>query len=247
VVQFGSFHASVDYYHVALGGAIVRPAIQQVIDLCRDGVVLQCQNITFDSSVAGGISQVVARSTNLNTTTVSGFDFEMAYHAARPFGLAGNLTMRALANYGLHNKTFTPLNGLTEEDINILNGQPKFSYNLNLGYEVNRLDFNLQLRGFTARRGNPVIYNADGTLSSNTILGPEDAGYVVTNNNTININHYPGQLIVSPSVTFRLSDKVSMFLNVDNLLNAGPPPLAISNVYDLVGRRYRFGIRFRGF
>ena len=253
VYQSGGFHASVDYYRIILEGLIARPSQQQVVDLCRDGVVAQCKNITFDSTVAGGISNIVAHSMNLNTTTNAGLDFEIAYRARTPLGLPGDINLHALLNYGLVNKTYTPLNGLTENDLNSLStsanvlAPPKVAYNIDLGYKTDRLDFNINARGFLSRRGNPLIYNPNGSLSSNTVLGPEDAGYVASNNNTVNVNRFPGQLLINPGIAYKVTKNLTVFANIDNLFNSGPPAYSNAYVYDLLGRRYRFGVRFSGF
>ena len=193
--------------------------------------------------MTGGIRLVENRAANLNTVTVSGYDFETAYRTAMPFGLNGNLTLRALVNYAPHNNTYNPLTRLTTENSNILNAQPKLGYNLGVGYDNDRIDFNLQFRGFGKRRGNPLIYNADGSLNASTILGPEDAGYVVTANNTINQNRFAAQVVVNTSLNVKINDKLSVFGNIDNLLDVEPPALTTSNVYDLIGRRYRVGVR----
>jgi outer membrane receptor protein involved in Fe transport len=45
-------------------------------------------------------------------------------------------------------------------------------------------------------------------------------------------------------VTFKVNENISAFLNIDNLLDKQPPELATAAVvYDMIGRRYRFGVR----
>jgi iron complex outermembrane recepter protein len=240
VFQRGGFVASLDYYNVELDGAIVRPSNQAVVDMCRDGNQFMCEKILFDSTVPGGIRILEANNLNLNTLTVSGWDFETAYQRPMPFGISGNLTVRALLNYAPENTTYEPLTRVTTENANTLGAQPEFAGLIAVGWEGNRVDVNVQFRGFGERRGNPIL---DG--SPNTVLGPEDAGYNPANNNTVNKNRFAGRVYVNPSLEVRVNDNISVFANIDNLFDEQPTGLTTNSAYDLIGRRYRLGMRAR--
>jgi outer membrane receptor protein involved in Fe transport len=213
--------------------------MQAVVDLCRDGIVAQCQNIIFDSTVPGGISLLETKSANLNRVTIHGYDLEVAYRRPMLFGIGGNLSLRTLINYAPENKTFDPLTGITTERAGSLTA-PKLAATVTLGWNNERVNANVQFRGFGERRGNALLFN-----SPNTVLGPEDAGYNVANGNTVNRNRYAGRIYVNPSVDVKINDAISAFANVDNLFDAGPPPLTANNLYDLIGRRFRVGVRAR--
>jgi outer membrane receptor protein involved in Fe transport len=242
----------VDYYQIYLTDAIAAPNAQQTMDLCQQGDKTYCQFITFDANAPAGQNSILLLEPlllNLNKIAIQGYDFEIGYRGH--FG-PGAFTARALINYEPHVQLLNAYLGQTTEAANVLaqqggqqgaGGQPKLAYNLLFGYEVGKVDAAVQIRGFGQRRGNPIIYNPNGSVNASTILGPEDAGYNAANANTINKNRWPGQFTVNPSVTYRFTDKVSAFLNIDNLFNVGPPALSTSGIYDLIGRRYRLGVR----
>jgi hypothetical protein len=247
----GGFNASVDYYQIYLTDAIAAPGAQQTIDLCAQGDRTYCNFITFDASVPqqGGIGLLEPLLLNLNKIAIQGYDFEVGYR--RSIG-SGNFSVRALVNYEPHVQLLNAYLGQTTEAANVLGqiggqqgagGQPKVAYNISLGYELGRVEAIVQIRGFGQRRGNPIIYNADGSINASTVLGPEDPGYNPANANTISQNRWPAQYTVNPSVTYKINDKVSAFVNIDNLFDVGPPPLTVNSIYDLIGRRYRAGVR----
>jgi outer membrane receptor protein involved in Fe transport len=240
VIQSGGLSSSLDYYHIRIKGLVTNPGFQQVLDSCRDGDTRFCNEITFDPTAANGIGLLRPLTANLDTVTVEGYDAEVGYRAA---ALGGHFQVRALVNYQPHNRNYGVFTHLTTENANVLGNQPKVGYNFSVGFDKGPLTLDVQVRGFTARTGNAVIYNPDGSINSSTVLGPEDAGYLVTNANTTNKNRWSGQFTVNPSASFKVKEHVSVFANVDNLFNVGPPTLSTNNTYDLIGRRFRAGVR----
>jgi outer membrane receptor for ferrienterochelin and colicin len=257
----GGFQTSVDYYYINMTDVIANGNAQTAIDNCVAGDAKYCSYITFitNANVASGIQIIGAPNENQNRLVVSGYDFELGYNLQ--IG-PGRFSARSLINYQPQNKQVTLSNGQTTERANTLGSQPKLGYNLSFGYDVGRLNANLQVRGFGKRRGNNIIYNPDGSINANTILGPEDgdaytarvasaaaaggaaAGTVAASTNTINKNRWPAQYFINGGLSFDVNDKVTAYLNVDNLLNKQPPELATSAaLYDFVGRRYRMGAR----
>ncbi len=260
VFTMGGFNASVDYYKINVTDAIAGPTNQQTINQCAAGDRTYCNFITFGTgpSSAGGIERLEPLLLNLNKQVVEGYDFEVAYRM--PLG-AGNFNIRGLLNYQPHNYSINTFLNLKTENANIIGGSPEVAYNVSVGYDVGRWNTIVQIRGFTERRGNAIVYRADGSIDSSTILGPEDgaaynarvaaapaagaaaAGTVAASTNTISKNRYPGQYTINPSVSFKVNDNITVFGNVDNLLDVEPPELTFSSIYDLVGRRYRLGVR----
>jgi outer membrane receptor protein involved in Fe transport len=246
VFQAGGLSASVDYYKIKINGVIAAPGNQQIIDNCAAGDTVSCHMITFNNNPATGyIALIAPTQSNLNYMEVSGYDFEVGY---RESVLGGHFNVRGLVNYQPHSFTINASTQQKTESANALNGQPKLAYNLSFGFDKDRWATNVQIRGFTQRLGNPVVYNPDGSINATTIFGPEDAGYAARFNpavadNTITRNRWPGQFTVNPSVSFKVTDNVSLFANIDNLFNVGPPALSTSNAYDLIGRRFRLGAR----
>jgi outer membrane receptor protein involved in Fe transport len=247
VVRTGGFSSSVDYYQIRINGIIATANNQQVIDLCRDGDARACQMITFNDVAlgTGGIGLIAPTAQNLNLQTIQGYDAEVGYRLPL---MGGNFSVRALVNYQPRNRSYNVLTKLTTEAANVLGNQPLVGYNLSFGFDKGKLGLDLQVRGFTGRRGNALIYNTDGSLSTTTVLGPEDEGYAARlnpaiNDATTNKNRFGGQYTINPSVSYKFTDHISAFANVDNLLDVDPPALTTNNAYDLIGRRYRAGVR----
>ena len=241
VFTLGGFQSSADYYYINLTNQIAGPGAQQSIDFCIAGDRTYCDFITFNSAVAGGIQLLNPLQLNLNRTAVKGMDFEVGYRMRLG---SGNFSVRALANYQPHNEAINRFTGQTTDSANTLGSQPKLAYNLSLGYDVGRWGTNVQIRGFSQRRGNNIVYNPDGSVTTSTVLGPEDAGYVAGSTNSTSKNRWPGQYFVNPSASYKVTDKITAFLNIDNVFDREPPALATNaNVYDFLGRRYRLGVR----
>ena len=250
----GGFDASLDYYKIVVKGVINTPNSQGVIDGCAAGDPRLCQMITFDSNAAnlnsnGGLALVAPTALNLITQSLLGYDFEMGY---RMQALGGNFSVRGLLNYQPRNRSLNPIFNVTTDNANVLNNQPRVGYNLSLGFQKGKWNTDVQIRGFTGRRGNAVLYNADGSVAisptiSNTslytVLGPEDQGYVASNAGTVSKNRFAGQYLVNPTVNYEVTEKIGVFLAVDNLFDVDPAALSTSPAYDLIGRRYRAGVR----
>ncbi len=260
----GGFNASTDYYYINITDVIAGPGSQFGIDNCVAGDQKYCNYITFGNTQPSGLALIGVPSQNLNRQVVKGLDFELAY--GHQVG-AGRLSVRSLVNFQPHNEQVNFLTGQTTDNANTLGSQPRVSYNLNFRYDVGRWNSSLQVRGFGARRGNGITYDARGNITANTTLGPEDgadyaarvaaatavvvggvtvaqAGTVAASTSTTSKNRWPAANFVNGQVSFAATSKVQVYFNVDNLLNKQPPELSTSaSVYDFVGRRYRFGAR----
>jgi outer membrane receptor protein involved in Fe transport len=250
----GGFDTSLDYYQITIKGLINTPGAQQVIDGCAAGDARLCQMVTFDSAAAnltvnGGLALVAPTALNLITQTVQGYDFEMGYRMPM---LGGNFSVRGLVNYQPRNRSFNPIFNVTTEAANVIGNQPLVGYNLSVGFQKGKWNTDVQIRGFTGRRGNSILYNPDGSVAisatvSNTalytVLGPEDQGYVAGNAGTVSKNRFAGQYLVNPTVNYKITDKIGAFLAIDNLFDVDPAALSTNAAYDLIGRRYRLGVR----
>ena len=240
VFSWKGFDASIDYYKIEMTDQIAGPGAQVAIDQCVAGDRTYCNFITFDQTTPGGIARLEPLTLNLNKAELNGVDYEVGYRGRLG---PGAFSVRALVNYQPHNYSINKFTGQKTETANTIAGQPKLAYNLSATYIVDRFNFNVQVRGFAERIGNNIIYNADGTVAATSVLGPEDAGYTAARANTISKNRYPGQYFVNPSVSYKVNDKITAFVNIDNVFDKSPPPLTTSAIYDLIGRRYRFGLR----
>jgi iron complex outermembrane receptor protein len=69
---------------------------------------------------------------------------------------------------------------------------------------------------------------------------------------TIYDNHQPGATYLDFGASYKLSEKLTAYFKVDNLLNRDPVPSPQTNVtygvnpvlYDVLGRQYRGGLRY---
>ncbi len=105
------FSASVDYWQIAVKGAIETIQSQQIFDLCYEGLKQFCSFITPNPSTltAAPASYVITNSpVNLAAQNASGIDFEANYRFDLGdiiSGLPGHLDLRYLGTHYIHNVT----------------------------------------------------------------------------------------------------------------------------------------------
>ena len=98
---------------------------------------------------------------------------------------------------------------------------------------------------------------SDGVYSTAYIECTSGCPTSTASNQTIEDNHVPGAIYFDANVNYKLANRTDVFLSVDNLLNKDPAqvaygtsvggaPLSVNGaLYDLLGRTYRIGVRFR--
>ncbi|WP_158298530.1 MULTISPECIES: TonB-dependent receptor domain-containing protein [unclassified Sphingobium] len=225
---------SVDYYDIDIDGVINTSVAQVVLDSCVAGDASRCAFIT--RPVADGpITEMVTPYLNLNRFQTSGVDIELSYRM--PLG-AGNLSTRLLATYvwdyrltdttgaiDRSGQNGTPVNGGTV-------GMVDLTMNATIAYDTDDFGVNLQAR-----------YINDGKIDTAAVPGTATS---------LNINRIPSRIYFNLGgklVLTRSEDndrKVELFGTIDNLLDTDPPfPSFDGTYYDLVGRAYRLGVRFR--
>jgi outer membrane receptor protein involved in Fe transport len=241
------FAASVDYYDIHINDAISSVDAQTEIDQCAAGNTVFCSRVTRDA--LGTISSVTTSPINFATQIAKGIDFETSYR--RPV-LTGNLNLRLLATHYLKNyfnngispaKDTVGTNGFNTF---LKNSLPRWRYLATLGWDKNPVALTLTARGFSAGVQNTSYIQCGSACPTSTAT-----------NQTINDNHLPGAIYFDANITVKLPHQIETFLAIDNILNKDPaqvaygPGLAVAPLstnpvlYDVIGRSFRLGVRFR--
>jgi outer membrane receptor protein involved in Fe transport len=233
---FHQFSGSFDYYKIKLKDAITTLASQDLVDRCFRGEATLCQYITRNP--AGVITQLITQPINLATLNTSGFDVEATFR--QPLGdifdgMGGTVTLRAL---GSHIAKRTTINGgvRTEAAGQNTADAPKWRWFATLGYDDARVSGLFTLR----------------TISKGVYDNAWTSGVDIDN------NRIKGAAYVDFAAVYHFKPagrgQMEAFFKVENLLDKDPPVVAQVGtsglqtnpiLYDVVGRAYRVGLRFR--
>jgi len=232
-----NFTASVDWYSITLKGAISTTSAENELAYCYAGRQVYCPLIHRNSS--GVITQIFSSPANTDLETTSGLDVEIAYSHDLWDGL---LDLRALANYT--DQSTTNQNGIIIDNAGSLNpdiggdGQPKFKGTVTASYSKGPYSLTAQTRLIGTGHLNNRYTSAD--VADNSVP-------------------FVGYLDLRGSYTLDSSIGGEFYFAVDNVLNTPPPNImepysapsvylylgAPGNIYDLLGRQYRTGVRVR--
>ncbi|WP_017672288.1 TonB-dependent receptor [Blastomonas sp. AAP53] len=242
------FAASIDYFDISLSDAIANITAQTTANLCfEQNVQEQCAQIAFASP--NDISTITLVPFNFASIKTRGIDFEASYR--RPVG-PGNLTLRAVVSHYIDNITDNGINAPV--DLAGQNGgggdaTPSWNYRLSANYDAESWSLNVVGRGFSG-----------GVYSNNFIECQTTCPLSTPDFRTINENDIAGQWYLDMSLTKRFeiaTKKAEVFLYVRNVLNTDPVlvgngptgnntpayPQTNRNLYDVLGRVFRLGVR----
>ena len=246
------FALSVDYYDITLKGAIASLNAQTLIDRCYlQNIAESC---AFISTTGGrgvttpglAVTSIEIKPTNFVSIKTRGIDFEASYR--RPM-FGGNVTLRALASRALELTTENGVTLATDAAGENTGSLPDWTYRLSAGYDNNSIAFQLIGRGVSG-----------GVYNNNYVVCSTDCPVSTADNRTINRNKIPGAFYLdfNTSYSFEASDaKMQVFLSIRNLLNTDPVnvgngptgnntpayPQTNRNLYDVLGRVFRMGVR----
>lgn len=239
--------ASVDYYNIDIQNAISTVNAVAVVDQCFQGNMVFCSQIARNG--AGAITTVGVLPVNVAKQVSRGLDFEASY--SRPL-LSGELSLRFLATRFLKSYSNdgitapTDLVGTNGTMGSLRTSLPKWRYTASIGYDRDPVSFVLTARGFSAGEINTSYVQCSANCPASTAA-----------NMTINDNHMPGAIYFDANVSVKISPRIEAFLAVDNIANKDPyqmpygpaigaNPISINPIlYDVLGRNFRTGIRFK--
>jgi outer membrane receptor protein involved in Fe transport len=228
---------SVDYYQINISKAISTLTAQQELNFCANGSQQQCAFITRNPN--GTLSRVALPFFNAAARQTKGVDFETSYSTPLSdvaFGYDGSLTFRGLVNYT--SQFTTQIQGAAPVqlagDIGV-NSTPKWTGVFSAILNVDRFSWFLQERWIGGGKFDNTNNNGQG-------LYPNHVGDVFYTDSTIAYDLLPDR-------------GLSAFFSITNLFDRDPPPTpsfliagsSYSNrtLYDLIGRQYTLGLRYR--
>jgi len=256
------FSAAVDYYSIDIKGAIQQVNAQTTLDLCFIGQTALCQNIqrgpATATNPAGTIILVTSRPTNYAFNLTRGLDFEASYTVNLDEWVdswSGSFMLRGLAAHVIESTSDDGLNPPLDTAGNNSNtnpGPPYWKFFLSATYALDPVTVGLTARGVSSGHYGP-LYVRQACTSGCPVSTPFQR--------TIDFNHIEGQWLYDVNVNFKFLHKedsmvdADAFLVVSNILNSDPPVVATSSpeywhrtnslLYDVLGRSFRAGIRFR--
>jgi outer membrane receptor protein involved in Fe transport len=236
---------SADYFDIkiddTIGGA---GGAQNIINRCFDGNQDMCALVTFAPDRSA--TEIASVSLNLQWQKLRGFDVETAYTLPlSQFGdFAGTLNFRLLATRILESAS-SVFDVVTENTGATGGGGPaKLVSTLFVGYANGPFQGNIQAR-----------YIGKGTMNANWYdpSDPEYADLLARNSNdTVDDNHVASFTTFTANASYRFGrdDRYQLFGQITNLFDKSPPSVPSTSApssatwFDLVGRRYRMGVRF---
>jgi outer membrane receptor protein involved in Fe transport len=246
------FAASVDYFDIDLSGAISTITAQTITTLCIEQNRQDlCEFITFNGppGATSPITGIRLVPFNFAALKVRGIDFEASYRT--DIG-PGRLTLRGLVSHYIDNIVDNGIDvarDLAGQNAGGGEATPSWNYRLTANYDTEKWGFNLTGRGISG-----------GVYDNNFIECQTTCPVSTPQNRTINNNRISGQWYVDASITHRFTawkTKAELFLYVRNLLNSDPVlvgngptgnntpayPQTNRNLYDVLGRTFRLGVR----
>lgn len=233
------FSASFDYYKIKMRDVVSSLGAAQIVDYCYRNILPQTCG-TYNLNNQNGPNYINVQSFNLASIKTSGFDIEASYRWQRPLGLDGSLTFRALATHIREYLTDTGLPGTIPTDSAGVNtgATPHWKWLAIQSYENERFTLTLQERWFSnGNYGNQYVVCAPGSCPVSTANAP-----------TIDKNFMPGAFYVDVGGSYNIREGVVGYVKVDNLFDRDPaksPSYANPALYDIIGRTYRAGVRFK--
>lgn len=233
----------VDYFNIKIANAISAPPRQFILDQCyNQGNPIYCAFIQRRATAtavnsAGTLEFVNAGSVNAGRLATSGLDVTLTQRVPLDgVGIGGAINVRVAYTH-VFDGYVIPLPGASRDNFAGEIGAAKDRFTANLGYTNEH--FNLNFTGTYFGRSN----EDDQTLSGFD-LAP----------GAISV---PAKFYLDSQMSFKASDQYEFYIGADNLLDTKAPNiLSLSpynttgtdtnaGVYDVFGRRYYAGVRFR--
>lgn len=250
---FRNLKLSADYYNIRITDAITSTSVQGVVNSCFVGGTFSgnsfCSLITFanNNTATGQITGVRGGTANVAEFKTRGIDFQASLNQPlEDIGLAGMLSVNLMSTHVMSFKSTIDVSTLFPNGIERAGqtgagfggpaGLPSWLTNLMVDYEIGGFGLNTNLRFISASKQNAGFF------------GPDEAGYNTALTTSVNDNRIPAVTYVDLGLrySFGPDKRYQVFFNIDNLFDRDPPPPAEGTAYyDLAGRTFKGGIRFR--
>lgn len=233
----------VDYFNIKIKDAISPPPRQFVLDQCyNQGNPFYCQFIVRRADAtpvnnAGTLEFVNVTDANAGRLATSGLDVTLTQKLPLDgVGLSGALNLRVAYTH-LFDGYVIPLAGADRDNFAGEIGAAKDRFTANLGYSSERVNVN-----FT------------GTYFGRSA---EDDQFLSGSDLEPGAIKVPAKFYLDSQITFKAADQYEFYLGADNLLDTSAPNIlsgsgfnttgtdTYAGVYDVFGRRYYAGVRFR--
>lgn len=229
---------SVDYFDIKINDAILTVAPADVILRCFQGQQQYCSAITFDNS-AFGIANVNQEPYNVANVVNRGLEAALNYRTQ--IADLGTIELRALATRTLALRTSDQNTIVDRAGALQSGGVPKWTGTADLSFSRGGFLGTLSTRFFSSSKYDATLFDAT------------DPGYNAISGSSINNNHFPGAAYFDIYGEYTIKDgrsKYTIFGTVENLANKAPALYAATSItsggnpYDLIGRRFKVGVRF---
>jgi iron complex outermembrane receptor protein len=232
-----NFSISVDYYKIKIDDVISTLSANDIVNFCFRGVLPQTCS-AFNLNNPNGPNFINVQSFNFASIETDGYDIEASYRWPQLFGLPGTFTVRGLATHVREYVTDNGLGTLPTDTAGVNTGSIADWKVLAIqSYETDKFSFMIQERWISdGVLGHQYIECQPGTCPLSTVDRP-----------TIDNNHVDGALYIDLGGSYQLRPGTTAYFKVDNLLDEEPgrvPNFANPNLFDMLGRVYRLGVRF---
>lgn len=236
------FNASIDYYNINVADAIVGGlSAAQEVQYCFDGSVPSACS-AFNLTSANPYVNVTTF--NAGSIKTHGIDYEVSYQSPHPFGLSGNLVLRALAT---NVQDFTTTNSLPGtipvQSAGVNSGNtPTWKGLFVQNYSTGQYSLTLQERWFSK-----------GVIGTQYVVCSSSCPVSTGNNPTLNNNSMPGETYVDLAGSYNINKNVVAYFKIDNMFNVSPAASPQTGtgldvnpaLYDTLGRMYHVGLRMK--
>lgn len=238
------FSASLDYYAITLNGGVSSLSAQQIVNFCYAGIdaAQTCGAFNFNPP-SPQLPYVNVESFNLAKITTEGFDLEASYQFALD-ELPGDFTVHGLATNVGDYTTYSGIPGtLPTQGAGVNTGAtPHWKGLMIESWNGDKASFSVTER-----------FVSSGTFGYQYVVCQSSCPVSTGNNPTINYNQMAGAFYVDVGGSYDISDQAQAYFKIDNLLDRDPAPSPQTNtgldtnpaLYDIIGRTYRIGVRFK--
>ena len=241
---------SLDWYSINIHGGIYSTGGQTIINRCLQGESVYCQFLVFSPSQFGGtkpyqINQLPANASSIKT---SGLDLQADYVMDL---FEGNLAWALVGNY-TSELTQTAI-GITYDSAGALGSPlsyasgnvPKTRGTLSATYSEGPWSGTIQGRFLGGAvltagvQGLPANITRASLSASGVLTQGVGNGGLLDNNNVNPVGYLDMRL------SYQWNDSIQLYGAVDNVTSVPRPQDGSNAVYDILGRTWRAGVRFR--